>query len=184
MLLTVSLAGSSAAADTPLSLGEWARFSCWLEGKGRRPSDLLRGDARGLLSGWADKTVFQSRLESLLDRTTSLDLALDRWCRAGIWAITRFDPEYQERLTGQLHSKSPPVLFGVGNRKILHDRGLAVVGSRDAVEADMQFARGLGGIAARQGFSVISGGARGIDESAMMGALRHEGAGLAFRQMT
>jgi len=54
-------------------------------------------------------------------------------------------------------------------------RGLAVVGSRDAGHADLAFAAKLGAQASRQGISIVSGGARGIDEAAMLGALENEG---------
>jgi predicted Rossmann fold nucleotide-binding protein DprA/Smf involved in DNA uptake len=49
------------------------------------------------------------------------------------------------------------------------------VGSRDASEGDLDFARKLGGETAAAGYSIVSGGARGIDESAMLGALEKEG---------
>ena len=46
------------------------------------------------------------------------------------------------------------------------------MGSRNANEGDLYFARKLGGEAAAAGYSIVSGGARGIDESAMLGARR------------
>ena len=50
-----------------------------------------------------------------------------------------------------------------------------VVGSRDASQGDLYFARRLGSEAAEAGAGIVSGGARGIDESAMLGALEKEG---------
>ena len=59
---------------------------------------------------------------------------------------------------------------------MLLDRGgIAVVGSRDADREDIEFTERLGDTAARQGHSIVSGGARGVDQSAMLGALDSEG---------
>jgi predicted Rossmann fold nucleotide-binding protein DprA/Smf involved in DNA uptake len=57
---------------------------------------------------------------------------------------------------------------------------VAIIGSRDASEQDLDFATRLGGDVAKAGFSVISGGARGIDQAALAGALDHGGNGIAI----
>lgn len=69
-----------------------------------------------------------------------------------------------------------PLLFGCGNRALLAKPGLAVVGSRNAVQDDLEFAVSLGRQAAANGHSVVSGGAKGVDEAAMLGSLEAEGA--------
>jgi predicted Rossmann fold nucleotide-binding protein DprA/Smf involved in DNA uptake len=102
-------------------------------------------------------------------------LALEKWQRAGLWIITRSDPDYPVRLKRLLRNGSPPLFFGCGHRQLLNRGGLTVVGSRDASEGDLEFARRLGGETAAAGYSIVSGGARGIDESAMLGALEKEG---------
>ena len=53
--------------------------------------------------------------------------------------------------------------------------GVAVVGSRNADPEDIAFASNLGAAAARQGHSVVSGAARGVDQSAMLSALKNDG---------
>ena len=58
---------------------------------------------------------------------------------------------------------------------MLNAGGLAVVGSRKACEEDLLFARKVGAKAASSEVIVISGGARGIDESAMLGAINNCG---------
>ncbi len=200
MLLTVSLGKSDRPDTKPLSTKEWARFARWLKGHNLEPSVLLKGDVKVLLSGWLDRSITLARLENLLGREMALGLALEKWQRAGLWAITRSDLEYPKRLKKRLRFESPPVFFGCGNKALL-DRGgiarcgtrpagdeglcgnktffgcggIAVVGSRNADQEDIDFAENLGAAAARQGYSIISGGARGIDESAMLGALKSEG---------
>jgi predicted Rossmann fold nucleotide-binding protein DprA/Smf involved in DNA uptake len=175
MLLTVSLVKSNKSDAKPLSTKEWASFAVWLKDHDLEPSALIRGNVKTLLSGWMDRSITLTRLENLLNRGGALGLALEKWERAGLWVITRSDPEYPERLKRRLRLKSPPVLFGCGNKMLLDRGGIAVVGSRDADQRDIAFSENLGDAVATQGYSVVSGGARGVDESTMLGALRNDG---------
>lgn len=175
MLLTVSFGKSDAPGSRPLSNGEWARFAIWLKDRGLEPAALLKADLSTLLQGWIDRSVSVARLQALLARGAALGLALEKWQRAGLWVLTRGDLEYPDRLKRRLRSESPPVLFGCGNKSLLAGGGIAVVGSRDASEDDLAFTAQFGKRAAAEGYSIVSGGARGVDQAAMMGALEHEG---------
>ncbi len=135
----------------------------------------MMGSLKELLAGWSDKTVTEGRIKALLDRGSSLALAMEKWTRSGLWVITRSDPEYPAWIKKKLGPDSPPVFFGCGNKSLLNRGGLAVVGSRNTVDSDFEFSRGLGKLAAERGSSIISGGARGVDEAAMLGSLEAEG---------
>lgn len=175
ILLTVSLGKSDAPAEKPLSNKEWARFAVWLKDHGLDPASLLKGDLDALLSGWMDRKVTTARLRGLLNRGPALGLLLEKWERAGLWVLARSDPDYPERLKRHIGAESPPVLFGCGNTALLNRGGIAVVGSRDASDDDLAFTEKLGKAAADQGYSIVSGGARGVDQHAMLGALDSEG---------
>ncbi|MBL6986308.1 MAG: DNA-protecting protein DprA [Methylobacter sp.] len=116
-----------------------------------------------------------NRIEDLLGRGHALALAMEKWQRAGIWVLTRSDEDYPRRLKQRLRNDAPPFLFGVGNSRLLNNGGIAVVGSRQVNEENLQYADALGAKAALAGVSVVSGGAKGIDEAAMSGALTVEG---------
>ena len=175
MLLTATFGRSDRSDAKPLSIREWARFAVWLKDHELEPASLLKCDLPSVLSGWVDRSITVPRLEELLGRGGALGLALERWQRAGLWVMTRSDPEYPRRLKERLRQESPPVLFGCGDRTLLDRRGIAVVGSRDASEDDLAFTERLGSDAAGQGLAVVSGGARGVDQRAMLGALENEG---------
>lgn len=175
LLLTAYFSKPVKGDPRPLSPTEWGRFALWLKEKETLPEALLGNDPGLLLLGWNDKTVTLDRIRFLLGRGNALALALEKWQRAGLWVLTRSDAEYPNRLKKLLKIDSPPVLFGCGNRNLLNKGGIAVVGSRDATEDDLLFATTLGKEAAAQGYSIVSGGARGIDEAAMQGSLAHEG---------
>lgn len=175
LLLTAYFSKPVKGDPRPLSPTEWGRFALWLKERETLPEALLGNDPGSLLSGWSDKTITLNRIRYLLGRGSALALALEKWQRAGLWVLTRSDTEYPGRLKKLLKTDSPPVLFGCGNRNLLNKGGIAVVGSRDASDVDLQFATSLGRDAAAQGYSIVSGGARGIDEAAMQGSLAHEG---------
>ena len=105
----------------------------------------------------------------------ALGVSLERWERAGLWALTRSDSSYPERLKKRLRHRAPAVLFGCGNGSLVGTPGIAVVGSRNAGDDDLRFAGSFGRSAAEQGYSVVSGAARGVDEHAMLASLRQEG---------
>ncbi len=178
LLLTVYFSKPVKGDPRPLSPTEWGRFALWLKERDTLPEALLGNDPGLLLSGWSDKTITLDRIRYLLGRGSALALALEKWQRAGLWVLTRSDADYPGRLKKLLKTDSPPVLFGCGNRNLLNKGGIAVVGSRNATEADLRFATSIGKDAAAQGYSIVSGGARGIDEAAMQGALAQEGTGI------
>ncbi len=174
LLLTAYFSKPVKGEPRPLSPTEWGRFALWLK-EHNTPEALLRDDPGSLLSGWSDKTITLDRVRYLLGRGSAMALALEKWLRAGLWVLTRSDADYPGRLKQHLKTDSPPVIFGSGSRNLLNKWAIAVVGSRNATDADLQFASSLGKDAAAQGYSIVSGGARGIDEAAMQGALEHEG---------
>ena len=175
MLLTVSFGKADQSGVKPLSPAEWHGLALWLRDRGLSPADLLRRDFEKSLSGWGDQKVTMARLDSLLGRGMALALALEKWERVGLWVVARSDQDYPERLRTHLKDQRPPVLFGCGNKRLLEKGGIAVVGSRHAGQLDLTFAEGLGKKVAGEWRNIVSGGARGIDQAAMFGALQAGG---------
>ncbi len=175
LLLTTHFAKAREEAVKPLTPKEWGRFARWLKEQSLTPEQLIRGHLGEMLRGWSDKTITLERIEGLLNRGSALALAMEKWLRAGLWVMTRSDPDYPTRLKKRLKTDSPAIFFGCGNRALLNGGGLAVVGSRNATGEDLVYSRELGAVAAREGRSIVSGGARGVDEAAMLGALEAEG---------
>lgn len=175
LLLTAYFSRPAKDKLRPLSPMEWGRFARWLKEQKIAPEMLLRNDPARLLAGWTDRTVTLERIHELLNRAGALGLAVEKWQRAGLWILIRADADYPSRLKKHLQTDSPPVLFGCGNRQLLDQGGIAIIGSRHASSEDLAFTTDLGADVALQGLSVISGGARGVDETAMLGALRREG---------
>jgi predicted Rossmann fold nucleotide-binding protein DprA/Smf involved in DNA uptake len=175
LLLTSYFSKASNETVKPLTNAEWSRFALWLKEKSTTPADLLVTDPKALLQGWHDARISVDRIIELLNRGHSLALAMEKWQRAGLWVVTRSDPEYPKHLKRRLKTDSPPVLFGCGNKSLLNAGGLAVIGSRNANESDLAFTDQVGAQAAIEGIAIVSGGARGVDEAAMLGAIKQGG---------
>lgn len=119
--------------------------------------------------------IQHDRIGRLLDRGGQLAIELERLGQLGIWVITRADEMYPRRLKDSLGTSAPPILFGAGNRSILSEGHVAIVGSRDVDEHGAQFASALGKACGEQNITVVSGFARGVDRLSMEGALNAGG---------
>ena len=175
MLLNVSFGKSEAAKVKPLTPVEWGEFAGWLKDRALGPGDLLSCNLSDVLEHWEHPKLTVERVQALLDRGAALGFALEKWQRAGLWVVTRSDADYPRRLKHRLKRAAPAILFGCGNRELLSASGIAVVGSRHACDADIDFAARIGRRAAECGELVVSGGAAGVDHAAMFGALHAEG---------
>lgn len=171
LLLTSHFGGTSSREVKPLSNSEWGRFALWLKEKELTPVDLFSSSIADLLEVWGDKKITQPRVMALMSHGNALALAVEKWQRAGLWIISRADPVYPDRLKAKLRTLSPPVLFGCGDPQLLNLGGLAVIGSRNASSIDLDFTKKAGENAAAEGIGIVSGAARGVDETAMLGSL-------------
>ncbi len=180
LLLTVQFSGYKEGAAKPFGPVEWSRFLIWLERSGKAPEDLFTADIRKLMANWEDRSINVDRVEKLLDQGSELDKALERWHDSGVWLVTQSDARYPEKLIRRLNRKSPPLLFGMGNALLFDTPALAIVGSRGISEGDKKYSRDLGRFAALQGYTIVSGAARGVDENAMLGALEAGGTAIGY----
>jgi predicted Rossmann fold nucleotide-binding protein DprA/Smf involved in DNA uptake len=154
----------------PLATREYGELAKWLNLRALRPSDLMTASGTAQLEALHEVKLERRRIEFLLERGTAMALALERWSRGGIWVISRGDAEFPKRLKRHLKHAAPPLLYGAGKKELLDMGGLAIVGSRDATEASLEFTRELASKCAQEGLGVVSGGARGVDSAAMQGA--------------
>jgi predicted Rossmann fold nucleotide-binding protein DprA/Smf involved in DNA uptake len=156
-----------------LSQGEYSALVSSLLKFDMRPRDLLQ--KINLTEVANSSNLEKIRIESLLSRGVELGFAIEEWHRNGIWVISRSDADYPSILKKKLKEKAPPILFGIGDRNLLYGGGLAVVGSRNVDQNGEDFTRDVAKLCARNGFKVISGGARGVDNIAMVSAINSGG---------
>ena len=171
LLLTAPLLVGKGKADVnPLTLTEYNKLARYLADAGSEPADLLTQDWEDSLAEW--RSGFETkRIGSLLERGFLLAQAVNSWQERAIWVVSRADFEYPQRLKERLGANAPTVLYGCGNRELLENSGLAVIGSRNTSEELLEYTESIGRLAARAGCAIISGGAKGVDQAAMHGAL-------------
>ncbi|QQS48535.1 MAG: DNA-protecting protein DprA [Acidobacteriota bacterium] len=175
LLLTSPLMdGRREPTNDLLTAGEYKRLARRLRELDRRPEDLQAPDAEALLFECRDQ-VDEERMRRLMGRGFQLSQALERWQARSIWVISRADEEYPKRLKSRLREDSPAVIYGCGDRKILDQGGLAVVGSRNVDDDLIEYTLGIGRLCASAGRALVSGGARGIDQASMRGAIEAGG---------
>jgi len=175
LLLTAPLiAGRGTLSSDLLTPGEYKRLARHLRDIQRQPADLISTAANELIEA-CQPIVEKSRLERLLGRGFLLSQVIERWQSRAIWVVSRADPEYPKRIKGRLREDAPAVLYGCGDIDLLGSGGLAVVGSRHVDEALIDYTMDIGRLAARSRQKLVSGGAKGIDQAAMRGALEAGG---------
>jgi len=176
LLLCGVLPGSNSPETQPLTPREFHRLDQVLCDRGFSTGHLLSPEAEiFLMENVQAHQITLERMKLLLQRGAAVALACDRWLRAGLWILSLHDESFPKRLRERLGTKLYPLLFGAGNPRLLSEGGLAVVGSRDADEAGLEFAARVGELTAQARLPLISGGAKGIDSAAMNGALQEGG---------
>ncbi|WP_137806031.1 DNA-processing protein DprA [Pseudomonas sp. G(2018)] len=175
LLLTAPLiAGRGTASSDLLSPGEYKRLARHLREIQRQPSDLISSGAAEILRA-CQPVIDESRLQRLLGRGFLLSQVVEHWQARAIWVVSRADAEYPRRLKARLREDSPAVLYGCGDMSLLESGGLAVVGSRHVDDSLINYTMAVGRLAAQAGRALVSGGAKGIDQAAMRGALEAGG---------
>jgi DNA processing protein len=111
----------------------------------------------------------QQIFDALRRAAAEVEPELARAEAAGVSLICLEDEGYPEIL--KLIPDPPPLLYVRGRLEPRDLNGLAIVGSRRCTHYGREQAERFGALLAQAGFTVISGGARGVDSAAHRGAL-------------
>jgi DNA processing protein len=85
-------------------------------------------------------------------------------------------PDYSSALKWNLKaSHSPVILYIKGNRQLLKENAVAIVGSREAAETSLRFTDNIARSAVKQGKVIVSGFAKGVDRQALNSAIEARG---------
>jgi predicted Rossmann fold nucleotide-binding protein DprA/Smf involved in DNA uptake len=94
----------------------------------------------------------------------------------GFEVVPIFSPEYSPTLKANLKAKSsPPILYVKGNKQLLQEESIAIVGSRDASDISLKFTDNMAKIASEKYKVVVSGFAKGVDKQALDSAMKYKG---------
>lgn len=144
-----------------VSSAQWPQQDRELE-----PGDLI---ALGYDAATAEHIV------ALLAQTQLLEHYLSRGKRRDCYPITRVSPGYPLCVRKKLGLDSPGCLWAKGDAAILETPRICLVGSRDLLPENREFAYEAGKQAALQGYTLVSGNARGADRTAQKACLEYGG---------
>lgn len=143
------------------------------------------GQPQFLLGKTADELIqvgvpqdFATRIVELFDRATAMAFELERLDGSGIRVLTPFDEEYPQAWLERLRRKTlqaPPVLYAAGALELLNRPGIGVVGSRDVSPKGQEIAQEAAERIASLERTLVSGGARGVDQLSMSAAFQAGG---------
>lgn len=111
------------------------------------------------------------RIHRLLQEEDVLDYYLRKGQILGCTPVTRVSENYPLHLRKRLGLDSPGVLWTRGDTELLSLPMVALVGSRELREENWKFAAEVGRQAAKQGYVLVSGNARGADRTAQESCL-------------
>lgn len=167
----------------PTGLAAWLRLTLTPGIGGESQRKLLAAfglpEAVFAAGALAVRSVIGSRAEPLFehDLGDQVERSLAWAAQPGNTIVTLADPDYPPAL---LEIADPPsLLYLRGNPAHLRQRGLAIVGSRNATPQGRQTAESFARALAGHGLPIVSGLALGIDAAAHRGALDGGGATIA-----
>ncbi|GMQ98807.1 MAG: DNA-processing protein DprA [Acidimicrobiia bacterium] len=153
---------------------EWHRLATALGDAGLRPRDIFEADTE-IESIPGISGDLAAKIGELLRDASVATVEAAELSNIGIWTLTIVDDDYPATLIDRLGRNTPPVIFGAGDASLLDGTGVGIVGSRNVGEAGAQVAKEIATAAAGLGRSVVSGGARGVDQLAMNSAYQADG---------
>lgn len=119
--------------------------------------------------------LLAENIVELLETPEKAEAYITRGARSDCTALTWTSPAYPEVLRKKLGADAPGVLWAKGDISLLTTSCIALVGSRDLGAKGADFAVHTGIQAAKQGYTLISGNARGADRYAQDAALENGG---------
>lgn len=123
------------------------------------------------LVGLGYDRITSAHILQLLSQERLLDQYLKAASDCGCRPLTRVTKDYPLLLRKRLGLDSPGCLWYKGDLSILAQPAVALVGSRELFPENRDFAAEVGRQAARQGYVLVSGNARGADRTAQNACL-------------
>ena len=118
--------------------------------------------------------------EAMLLQQTKSELSnyafmLEELLNQGYDIIPITSQEYPPILKSNLKYNSPLVIYTKGNKQILQEKSIAIVGSRNANENSLIFTDNVAKNASAEYKVIVSGFAKGVDKQALDSAIKHKG---------
>ena len=157
----------------PLTLAQFRKLTALarMMEKPAQERDLTVED----LQDFGCNSALARRAADLLSQEDQLYWYLKSGQQVDCIPMTRLNQQYPDRLRKILGLDAPGTLWTKGDKALLNTPTISVVGSRNLNSDNMVFAEEVGRQAALQGYTLVSGNARGADRIAQEACLQHGG---------
>lgn len=122
----------------------------------------------------------RQKITDLLSNRGDIAFKLESWQQSGIQIITQLDKGYSAKLLNNLQEDAPAVIYALGNIDLFEEDGIAIVGSRNIDREIKAETEKISDKIISNGYSIVSGGASGVDLTAMQAALERGGKTIGF----
>lgn len=163
------------SAVKPLTVAAYNKLEARLDAAGFTPSIFLTEKLADISAPLALKGEERNHIEKLLLRADKLGEELDRLSERKIYVVGRAQDNYPAKLKKAMGKNAPVVFFFCGEMRLLDAETVAIIGSREASEQEVEYASKHARISAQNGRVIVSGGAKGIDTVAKEAALHAGG---------
>ena len=163
------------SAVKPLTLTAYNKLVVKLVEAGLTPSVFLTeklSDVSLLLKLSEAETA---HIENLLLRADKLGEELERLSEMKIYVTSRTQDNYPAKLKKVMGKNAPVIFFYCGETSLLDAETVAIIGSREANEQEIEYASKHARISAQNNRVIVSGGAKGIDTIAKEACLHAGG---------
>lgn len=164
----------------PLEPKEWTFAAQKLLEAKKEPKDIFYFDSDDYKTvfGFDERQI--ERCKRLIDRNASLVFEIEKLNAKGINIVTRTDKNYPICIKRKLGQQSPPLFYYCGDIGIANDNCIGFVGSRKIENAHSVFTRKAVLTCLREGFSIVSGGAKGVDSTSADVVLEQGGVAIEY----
>lgn len=121
-----------------------------------------------------------TRVSALLKRSASVTFAMEKLQQMGVKITTFNEDNFPSQLYIRLKDFCPPLLYCCGDNSINDMRFAGYVGSRNVSIDDINWTERMIDRNIRQGYGIVTGGAKGIDNAALVYALNNGSKVVAF----
>jgi len=115
-------------------------------------------------------------LEAAKKELANYSFLMENMLNQGYELITLNSDDYPQVLKDNLKLKfAPPLIYTKGNKSLLHDDTIAIVGSRKAHDMSLKWTKNIAINATKKYQCVVSGGAKGVDQTALNESIQAHG---------
>lgn len=162
----------------PYSAIEWSQLAAYLHMNGLDPADLLLLNSNDEATGYLKEHI-RARIGRLFsfERLRILSKLMYDYRRVGIRIVTRADWQYPQTLKTNLHADCPPLLYCIGDTRLLCDSPSLILSSRNTDKTAKNYATDLAKCLAldKHTVAITDIGTEGITGTVLNTVINHGG---------